>query len=671
MRLLRFIPIQLTLILILGIVLGHSFDFGATLPIVLSTIILVIFAFLFYLDVHRKSYGFALVGALLTLSIGVLSVSLSKPEHIPDHYSNYHSNGSHTWKLKITETLKPTAFSRRYIAAVHTLDQKRATGRILVNFPPDSLGNLLQIDDELVIYSPIDEIRGPLNPHQFDYKSYLNNFGVTHQLRTEGAIIRLENPSRTIYGRAAALRKHIIAKLEMAQFGTAELSIIKALLLGQRDDISETTYSSYKNAGAVHILAVSGLHIGILLLLLQFLFKPLERFSRGKTIKLVLIVTLLWGFAFLAGFTASVVRAVTMFSFVAYALYLNRPSNTFNILALSMFFILLVIDPNLLFQVGFQMSYAAVFAIVWIYPLLQKLWFPKNLIVRKIWQLLSVSVAAQLGVLPISLFYFHQFPGLFFISNLIIVPVLGIILGGGILVVFLALVNQLPDWLVTIYDTLIYSMNATITWVAQQEAFVFKNISFDGVQLVLAYSILIALMLLFTKPTFKKALLAGVAILGFQSYRSYKVFKTQQTDRLIVLHQIRNSVLMHQAGDRLFVFAQDTSRIQRLTTDYRVAEHCTSVDNELLQNSYHWQEHKLLRIDSLGVVPKQTKTVDYLLLTQSPKLNFERLLDSINPKFIIADGSNYTSDVLRWKASCTKRKLPFHYTGEKGAYVFR
>ena len=136
-----------------------------------------------------------------------------------------------------------------------------------------------------------------------------------------------------------------------------------------------------------------------------------------------------------------------MFSFVAYALYLNRPSNTFNILALSMFFILLLFNPMLLFQVGFQMSYAAVFAIVWVYPMLQRSWYPKNKIIRKIWQLLSVSIAAQLGVLPISLFYFHQFPGLFFISNLLVVPFLGILLAGGILVLVLGFQTPYPIFL--------------------------------------------------------------------------------------------------------------------------------------------------------------------------------------------------------------------------------
>lgn len=224
-----------------------------------------------------------------------------------------------------------------------------------------------------------------------------------------------------MFGLASNFRESIISKLKKENFGEEELGVIQALLLGKRDDISENTYNNYTNAGAVHILAVSGLHVGIILLLLEFFLSPLARLPKGKTLKLLLVVLLLWGYAFVAGLSPSIVRAVTMFSFVAYALYLNRPANSFNIIALSMLFILLV-KPLFLFQVGFQMSYAAVFAIVWIYPKLQKFWFPDNFIIRKTWQLLSVSAAAQLGVLPISLFYFHQFPALFFISNLLIIP---------------------------------------------------------------------------------------------------------------------------------------------------------------------------------------------------------------------------------------------------------
>jgi len=671
MRLLRFIPIQLTFVLLLGIILGNFVDFGLLFPLVSTILLLLVLGYLFHKDVGRHKSIFAIVTSLLTFSIGVLAISLNNPSNLSSHYSRFVTKESQSVHLKITETLKPTTFSKRYIARLIALDGQATSGKLLLNVAADTLESSLQIDNELVLQGSLNEIKPPLNPHQFNYKAYLQNLGIEHQLRVSPSdMVVLHDAPGTPYGRAAHIRQNIILKLRRADFGEAELSVIQALLLGQRNDISEETYTAYKNAGAVHILAVSGLHIGILLLLLQFLLKPLELLPKGKTLKLVVIVLLLWGFALLAGFSASIVRAVTMFSFVAYAMYLNRPSNTFNILALSMFFILLVIDPKLLFQVGFQMSYAAVFAIVWIYPLLQQFWYPKNMVLRKIWQLLSVSVAAQVGVLPISLFYFHQFPSLFFISNLLIVPALGIILGMGILVIILAAFNWLPDSIVTIYNTLIRWMNTLIARVAEQEAFVFKNISFDAVQLILAYSILIATLLFFTKPNFKKALFAALAILGLQSYLFYSAYQTKAKEQLSVLHQTANSVLLHQSGEGLSVYATDSSKTERMVNDYEVAERITSIQHKAISNSYQWKNQSVLVIDSLGIYPTAT-TVDYLLLTQSPKINLERLIDSLRPKNIIADGSNYSSYTERWKETCMNRKLPFHATSEKGAYFFR
>ncbi|MGS0526237.1 ComEC/Rec2 family competence protein [Zobellia nedashkovskayae] len=671
MKLLRFIPIKLTLVLILGITAGNYFNLDIRLLLSTCLVLLLIIGILRFRDKKNESPIFGYLAILTTFCIGILASSLSLPENQADHYLNHDFSGNHIWHIKVSEALKPTSFSDRYVAKIQTLDKKCSEGKILLSFTTDSSLKKLQVDDELVLHGSPKEIKGPLNPNQFNYKAYLKDLGISHQFRlTKEEFILIDQPSVTVYGMAAKARTHIITQLRKASFGKDELSIIQALLLGQRNDISEETYTDYKNAGAVHILAVSGLHIGILLLLLQFLLRPIERLPKGKTLKLVFTVILLWGFALLSGLSASVVRAVTMFSFVAYSMYLNRPKNTFNILALSMFFILLVINPNLLFQVGFQMSYAAVLAIVWLYPLLQKLWFPKNKIVRKIWQLLSVSIAAQLGVLPISLFYFHQFPGLFFISNLLIVPALGVILGMGILVILLALIDALPNFLVVIYDTLIGWMNWIISWVAQQEAFIFKNISFDAIQMVLAYGILLCCVILFTRPNFKKVIALATLVIGFQLWGIYTDYQTSEKNLLFLAHQTKNTVLIHQKGRTVAVTAHDTMRLVNIIEDYSVAERISNISFSTIQNSYLWQDKTVLVIDSLSVYPNEETPVDYLILTQSPKLNLERAITTLKPKYIIADGSNYTSYIKRWKQTCSKRKLPFQATGEKGAYYF-
>lgn len=671
MNLLKFVPIKLTIFLVTGILLGSHFNLTILYSFGITGIFISILALLFFTSKNRNSVSFGIVMTLTTISIGVLSINLWQPTNWSDHYSHYNISERGTYTLKIREALKSNSFSDRYVVVVKEVNRQKTSGKIILNIPVDTTKNTLQVDYELTTYGLLNEIRPPLNPHQFDYQAYLKSLGIYHELKIErDANYLSKNYSTSLFGIAALARNKIVFKLEKAGFGQDELGIIQALLLGQRNSISAETYNNYKDAGAVHILAVSGLHIGILLLLLQFIFRPFERLPNGKTIKLVVIVVLLWCFAFLAGLSASVVRAVTMFSFVAYALYLNRPSNTFNILALSMFFILLLFNPMLIFQVGFQMSYAAVFSIVWIYPMLQQFWFPKNIILKKIWQLLSVSIAAQLGVLPISLFYFHQFPGLFFISNLLIVPFLGLLLGMGILVMVLALLDTLPDFLVLWYNRLIGLMNSVIEWVAQQEAFVFKNISFDGMQLLFSYAMIISILALYTKVNFKKVLVFLITVIAFQSWLLYATMNDAKKEKLLLLHQTKNSVLVHQKGNQLAIHKTDSLVNKRLLTDFKIGENLIISTKQLLKNSYEIEKKKLLVIDSTGIYTSTETPADYLLLTQSPKINLNRLLDSLQPKQIIADGSNYKSYIKRWEATCAKRKLPFHYTGEKGAFYF-
>ncbi len=670
MQLLKFVPIKLTLFLVFGILFGFYFN----IPFIgIAVITLICLVFLGWIFVKQKSADATLFGAMAvctTICIGALAVALHNPKNALNHYSKFPNTGTNKLHIKITEVLKSNTFSQRYYAEILSLNNIKTQGKIALIIPTDSTQTNVIIDQELLLYGEISEINTPLNPHEFDYKKYLESLGIYHQIYAKpNEFITLEKHNTTIYGIAADFRNTIIAHLREANFANDELGVIQALLLGERNDISEETYTNYKNAGAIHILAVSGLHIGILLLLLQFLLQPLENITYGKKIKLVLIVFLLWGFAFLAGLSASVVRAVTMFTFLAYAESLNRPANRFNVLALSMFFILLF-KPSYLFHVGFQMSYLAVFAILWIYPMLQRFWFPKNKIIRYIWQLLSVSIAAQLGVLPLSLFYFHQFPGLFFITNLAVIPFLGFILVFGIIVIILALFNMLPKYIASIYNDVIQFMNDIIGWIAQQESFLFKSISFDSTMLVLSYFTIIFLVLALSKPTFKRVTIFLGGIIAFQIWLLIINYNTTRKQEIMVLHQSRNTGLLYQNGETLHLYSNNSNRLEKMVDVYATAEFTKTNLNHALKNNYDINHKQFYVMDSFAIYPPTEAKISHILLTQSPKINLERLLDSIHPEIILADGSNFKSDVLIWEETCKKRKLPFHYTGEKGAYYF-
>ena len=447
---------------------------------------------------------------------------------------------------------------------------------------------------------------------------------------------------------------------------------MNALLLGQRQDISKELTANYSKAGAVHILAISGLHVGIILVLLSFVLRPLESLKRGKLIKLVLIISFLWFFAVLAGMSASVTRAVTMFSALALGQFFNKKNAVEQSLVFSMFVIVLW-KPLFLFDIGFQLSYLAVFGIIWVQPLVYNVWTPKLYIVAKGWQLFTVSLAAQIGVLPLSLFYFHQFPGLFFVSNLLIIPFLGFILGAGIIVVVLSYYSVLPTFMVTIYGSIISLLNKTVIFIAKQETFLFSDISFSVIKMFFLYLIIIACFQFIQKRNTKRCIFFLSLVLVYQSVSFYEKYKTEITNQFIVFHKSRNSIVGKRIGARLEVYHNMDTLIhnQNVLKNYTVGERIKDVNYNEISNFLQIDHQVVLFIDANGNYDIKGLQQPILVLRQSPKINLERLIKRLNPTLVIADGSNYKSYVSLWKASCLELQTPFWSTREKGAYILK
>ena len=222
-----------------------------------------------------------------------------------------------------------------------------------------------------------------------------------------------------------------------------------------------------------------------------------------------------------------------MFTAVAIGQFLNKRNAIEHSLIFSMF-ILLLCKPLFLFDVGFQLSYLAVYGIVWIQPVIYNRWKPKFRLLDKAWQLISVSIAAQFGVLPLSLFYFHQFPGLFLVSNLVIIPFLGFILIGGILILALAYLSILPDFLADFYGFIISLLNSFIAFIAKQEVFLLSSISFSGLKMIASYLLIILGFQFFIKRNSKRLLVFLGSIFLFQVIMIYEKFtnEIQQEFRL-------------------------------------------------------------------------------------------------------------------------------------------
>ncbi|SDB66061.1 competence protein ComEC [Flavobacteriaceae bacterium MAR_2010_188] len=671
MKLLDFPLIKITFFLIIGILLGHY----VSIPLSLLTIFFSIFFMLIIVLIFSrigttKVSVFGILIILISISLGTIVYQIHDETISKSHYTNleYKRDDSPLLVAKISKKLKPSFSQQRFIAEIFNLNEKEVHGQILINIKIDSTLTNLKIDDVIAINSTLEDVKPPLNPGQFNYKKYLANQSIYQQtFVTSSEIVRLKTKSTTFSGFAAGIRAKINSALRKYDINESELAIINALLLGQREDISTEVYNSYINAGVIHILAVSGLHIGILLLIFQFLLKPLESVKYGKTAKVIIILILLWSFALIAGFSASVTRAVTMFSIISIGLNLKRAVNIYNTLAVSMLFLLLA-KPMFLFDVGFQLSYLALISIVVFQPKIYALFEFKWKVPNYFWELLSVTIAAQIGVLPISLFYFHQFPGLFFLSNLLIIPFLGVILGLGVLVIILSLISILPEFLLQTFSFLIRSMNGIVAWVAGHEEFVLKDISFNGYELVAAYLLIIAMTALINLKNTRSLIVFLGTIVVFQITEIASKLSAER--KLIVFHKVGETYLARLQNEEMTVFTnfEKIDMKSPFLRDYKIQNSVEEINFEVMPNVFNFNNKTILVIDSIGVY-NTSFSPKILLLSNSPKINLERLTDSILPELIIADGSNYKSYVNRWKASCENKKIPFHNTAEKGAFI--
>lgn len=666
-KLLGYLPFHFLLFLIAGICCQFYTGFWS-FGIVGFFYILI---FLFILGcLFRDRLLFVFISWLSFFFIGILLIYGGDATK-SNNYFEKHLNNTSKAILAIDKVLKPGNYHYKYMAEVLQIDHQKTTGSVLINIEKDSIASFFKIGDRILIKNKFIAIKESLNPHQFNYKNYLVKQGIHQQVyTTKQELLLLDQTSTSFLGFIAAFRLKIQQSLQQYDFSEDELAIMNALLLGQRQDISKELTANYSKAGAIHILAVSGLHVGIILWMLSFVLKPLERYKKGKVIKLVLVLLFLWFFAVLAGMSASVTRAVTMFSAIAIGQFYNKRNAVEHSLIFSMF-ILLLLKPLFLFDVGFQLSYLAVFGIIWVQPVFYQLWKPKYYIIVKGWQLITVSTAAQLGVLPISLFYFHQFPGLFFLSNLLIIPFLGVILGTGIIVLGLSYLTILPILLVDIYGGIISILNRLVAFIARQEAFLFSDISFSFIKMFFSYLVIIACFQFFLKRNAKRCLFFLSSVVVFQSVFFYEKYHIEKNNEFIVFHKSRNSIVGIRTGSFLEVYNDMDSLVtkQNLLKNYKVGENIQYQNYQKLPNILQLNKKIVLFIDTAGVYNLTDLQQPILVLRQSPKINLERLINRLQPTIIIADGSNYKSYVRRWKATCLKLQIPFWSTDELGAYI--
>lgn len=675
MKVLDFPLFKITISFIIGVLISYYCHPEMKIAFAFAGVSGLLLLLSYFLSKRNKNYStfFGICSNLISLSVGLCVIIIHTDSFDKRNYT--HSQSAFEKQQYITftlrEKLKSNDYNDRYIGLINAIDNKIFTGRIIVNVQKDSLQNPLIIGNILRVKTTLQKTTSNKNPNQFDYSRYLADKQIYAQLYCRKSEIKISTKiQKDIWYYSGRLHSKILRNLQKSNFNTEEMNVALALILGQQQEISSEIIKDYQYSGATHILSVSGLHVGFIMLFITFVLKPVPNTRKGSALKLASILISLAGFAVISGLSPSVLRSVVMFSFVAVGNHLRRSGNIYHTLLVSMLLILLF-EPYFLFDVGFQLSYLALFFIIWLQPVLAKIWNPKNKIAVYLWNALTVSFAAQIGTLPLCLYYFHQFPGLFFVTNIIILPVLSFIMIAGIIVMLTAVFTNPASFLMFIFEKSIYILNQMIHYVASFESFVIRDISFNFYYLITLSLVIITITIWFKKAAYFKLVLVFISVILLQLSFIYTKKEVAVQQELIVYNTKKKSLISIRKGQNIILFTNDTLGIQKekeyLLNSYIVGSFSKIDKTKRLNNMLFFNGRKIAVIDSSGVYENKVNP-DIIILTQTPKINLDRLLDNLRPKIIIADASNAYTIQKKWKGSCAQKNIPFHATAEKGYY---
>lgn len=413
--------LRITSLFITGILIQHFYDPNFQSTAVLLALMLVLLL-LFW---HNTSFSSVRIqNAVLSASV-IVSGVFYPINSIREKLSEF--NQKEYFLAEVCQNPAEKAKTYQTVLILEN-DKHSRKEKVVAYFSKLSFNSSIKTGDQLIILAKPQLIKNAGNPYEFDYREMMADRGITHSVYlNSGTYLKTGKQIRTIGNLAELTRDKLITRFPEVLPSREERSVVSALTLGYRTEIAQDTLDYFASTGAMHVLSVSGLHVALIYMILGFFLSFLKRGKYGRILFAGVMIFLLWSYAFISGFSPPVQRATMMFTFVIIGENIRRPANIYNSLSASALFLILI-NPNVLFDVGFQLSYLAILGIVLIQPVLFESISLTNRILRWTWGLFTVSVAAQLVTFPLGLYYFNQFPNLFWLSNFVVVPVTTLIM---------------------------------------------------------------------------------------------------------------------------------------------------------------------------------------------------------------------------------------------------
>ncbi len=570
-----------------------------------------------------------------------------------------------------------------------TKDRRPAKGKLLVALKTDS-GNTISLSygDQLLIPSRYNEVDPPFNPEEFDFKNYLAGKKIYRQtfINQQQVSVLGHNRANSLILAALNLRKKLVSKFYRYLHDEDAAALASALILGYRSNLSKDVLSAYSKTGTMHVLSVSGMHVGIVFIVLNFLLRPLRKSRNLRYLSALLIIGSIWFYALITGFSPSVCRAALMLSFVVLGKTLSKSRNTYNLLAISAFF-LLIYNPFNLLDVGFQLSYLAVTGLVYLHPKIYHSLNLKNRFADSVWNYSALSISAQLATFPISLYYFHQFPVYFLISNLLVVLPVALIMYAGILFLLI----PWPSILIGLGGFL----NLIITYTNKILAIIehLPLASLGGVwistpQYLLIYVILGLLMWAILSRKKLAVYLAALSIFLLSASISAESIRNRNRKELIFYSLRKNAAIafVHRQNSYLLTDLEDQDKtisfsikpalerrgISRMS-DIKLDSSFSNPDVKILPGYMQFGNFKVFRwnkdIDNL--IFGRKLRADVILLSGNAKVSIRQLKDNTEFSMLLIDATNFDYRIKQWKTEAESLKIPVRVLKKSPAYVIK
>ncbi|MDH3245154.1 MAG: ComEC family competence protein [Saprospiraceae bacterium] len=625
--------------------------------------------------VHRLSFaaGPSVLTAIVFLGIGLYNLQL--PRFQSQHFSHFLNDKEHVFLFGVEEVK-----DSRLIGVVKQLDRHLATnGRLVVHVKNELLDEDLE-NDIIAIRGRANSIQPPRNPASFDFAKFYRNKHVHFQCFIEGNQWQVIRPdehrtrlnwfSKTRMQAKSLLQEHVEDKHAFA--------LLSALLLGDKRSLDDEIKSAYADTGSMHVLAVSGLHLGILFLILSFGFRFLPVLTpTGRLIKTGLICLGIWSFAMLSGASNSVLRAATMFTFFAVGGLLGRGLYSINTLA-AVAFILLMIDPLSLFDVGFQLSFSAVAGIILLQGEIEKLWNPPYNLFKSGWKLISLSFAAQLFTFPFVIYYFHQFPIYFWLSGIVVVPAAFVLLTCGFIFFAVHWIPFLGALAGFVLGGIAQFTNKIIFLIQKLPYVEVQGLWPDQTQLLLTAMVIMAITM-FLKSKRGRYLVYSLSILLLLLLYNAIVERKVNNQSQLVVYYIPNQSYGELLKGRKVFRLKDSGLSERnqlfVVNPYReksgIKLPASTLDENLVEN---YQGHFSIEGSEIyfsELDEKKGRLSEELGIIVIGNSFLENQLPDNSSAIFVLDSSLGYRQAIRWEKMLLSRNFRFHNIYRKGAFEFK